>query len=92
MRCNALRDGNARGDGSGLRHAGEMMAASMDSVRAVRVINIRDALIARGRIVRVARVLHGVVVHAGPALVALESEPRHRRRLHREPGEQHQQD
>jgi len=68
------------------------MAAGVDTARGIGIIAIRGTLIAGGRVMRVAGMLGGRVVRARCVLVALESEPRHRRRLNRKPGEQHQQD
>lgn len=75
-----------------MRHAGKMVAARMDGVHRIRIISVCGILIPRSRVVRVTCVLRAMVVHTGCVLVALEREPRHRRRLNRKPGEQHQQD
>ena len=68
------------------------MGAARMVVHGIGVIAHCGAVIRRACVLRLARVLCGVFMHAGIVLLALKNEPRHRGSLDREPGEQHEQD
>ena len=68
-----------------------MVTARVDAVPGIEDPAFYCVLVSRGSMLRMPRVLIGVVVHGKIVLLALKGEPRHGRRLEWEPGQQHQQ-